>query len=462
MSFDIFGPYDSSIFNDYKYGSGYTYRVWIPPSLLLSTTGQFTISIGYYSANSLYLDAVGVCSSAGSEATYEFKDDVAEQVYFSGSTSVTVSGSTGVITSDPIDYILDITNGLIISFEIGASSYFPTINSVEFADCVIYRDTGNFGLGGAFNPDTYWLGTLGGIIAGVGYTSITILAKDLPPVHGSWKNLILESADAGNYCNGILGEIECEAAGGQSTSVIGVLPAIECEATGMELVHCSLDASLPAVIGEASISPGLSLDAKLPAISCEAYGGSIAEGELPAIECEGVIGSVTVGRLDRMLPGIRCEAYCGSRLDRKIPTVSCEATASGPTLCWLDKELPGVTCIATGSGGPGATLNKDIPVLKCEGVISCDTVITLDKHLPGIRCIASGRRAGSKLDARVPAIIGDEDNFLSESLVHATLDAMLPAIIMAGEGYGGDGNGGGSISYRSRFTDYILRYDRWA
>jgi len=262
--------------------------------------------------------------------------------------------------------------------------------------------------------------------------------------------------------NGVLPHVESEATGSQAMAVIGVLPAITCEAAGMQLVHCSLDATLPAIKCEAYISAHGDLDAKLPTISCEAQCGSYVDGKLPTIKCEGEIGSVIVGRLDGVLPGIRCEAYCGARLDKRIPTVSCEGEITFPVLGWLDKDIPGITCEGAISGGAGAWLDKDIPVIRCEGIISCSPIIYLDETLPGIRGLATGRWCGAALDARIPAVRSDEDDTISETLVHCTLDAKIPAVIMAGEGYGGDGDSGGSISYKSRFTDYILRYNRWA
>ena len=42
-----------------------------------------------------------------------------------------------------------------------------------------------------------------------------------------------------------------------------------------------------------------------------------------------------------------------------------------------------------------------------------------------------------------------------------TLDKNLPEVIMSGEGYGtGSGTGGGYVTDKSRFDDYVLRYSR--
>lgn len=464
MSFDIFGPYDSSYFTNYDYGSNYTYRVWIPPELLLNHTSQFTITLGYYSDKTWYIDRVGVCGSAGASATYNFKYPTATQVFFPGGVAnATLNSGSGEITSQPIDLFIDASCGLILSFELsGSVSYFPLGYDELFAQCVTWNDSGNFALDGNFIPDDTFTGAFGGILSIVGLTTVNMVSANIPGLYGDWESLVLEDAAGGNYCNGVLGLMECEAAGSQATGVIGVLPAVECEATGRQLTAGNLDAMLPAIECEASISPHLSLDAKLPTISCEAQSGSYVDRKLPTIECEGEIGSVVVGRLDGLLPGIRCEAYCGARLDKRIPTVSCEGEITFPVLGWLDRDIPGVTCEGAISGGAGAWLDKGIPVIRCEGIVSCSPIISLDETLPGIRCSASGRWCGATLDARLPAVRSDEDDTVSESLVHCTLDAMLPAVIMAGEGYGGSGDGGGAISYKSRFEDYILRYNRWA
>ncbi len=459
MAFNIFGPYDNSIFNDYRYGTGYTYRVWIPPDLLLGTTGQFTLTFGYYSTSNVDIDGVGVCRSAGVDADYAF-DGAAERVYFSGNAGVTINEAT--VTSDPIDYILNASSGLIVSIEIGdTTTYLPISTDAQFAQCVTYRDSGNWAIAPGYNPDITWTGVLAGVLAGVGNTVINILDCNISAIEADAYNVIGSSdLDVEGY--GLAGgPIECEAAGRQAMSVIGVMPAVTGEGTGGLNVHLDIDASLPAVRGEGVIGTPARLDADIPTVSCEAQGGSRGEdGILPAIKCEGVIGSVYVGRLDSMLPGIRCEAYCGSRLDERIPTISCEGEIIFPVLGDLDKRLPGITCEAAGSGGPGAVLDKDIPVIECEGVISCDPLIILDATLPGIRFSGSLRLAGSSLDERIPAVIGEASAY--ESLVAGTLDAMLPAIIMEGSGYGGDGSSGGTVSDKSRFTDYILRYSRWA
>jgi len=469
----IFGPFTNWISSYYQ--DDYTIRIWIPPSMLSSYPGNFTITFAPYGSSSVYIDKVCVGQSAGATATQDIDPDSGiEQVYFDGgSASVTYSASK---TSDPITYAIDITKGLIISVELGAShSYIP--KGPNTGDSRTYYGSGAYGCvyDTALESSGYhWL------IESIQWDShFFFLDADLPAIESEywqnqaheepaaahavgWAALPLLESDAASQCDNLawadLPALTIEAQGGEVLGVDATLPDLEIDARVADWGN--LDKWLPGLEIEAQAGERADLDVKLPNLEIEVrMGGRADDLDLPALEIDAVLNEGHIGSLDKLLPGIKCEALIGARLDSTLPDMELQGEITFDLLASLDKTLPGLKIEATGSDSGNGVLDADIPMLLVEGDIGCDPVIALEKILPGITCAAHALASGATLDKRLPTLglvaTGDI------SAVPCTLDKNLPAVIMSGEGYGtGGGTGGGYVADKGRFDDYILRYSR--
>lgn len=464
----IFGPFTNWIGGYYQ--DDYTYRIWIPPSMLSDYPGNFTITFAHYSGTT-DIEKVCVGQSVGATATQDMDPAAGfKQVYFDGG-SPTVNYSAAK-TSDLITYAIDANKGLIISIETGADHmYVPQGPST--GNGRTYYGSGDYGcvLDTALASQSYhWF------IESIQWEShYLFLDTNIPAIESElwtnyahkaptaqhaigWAPLSLLESDAASQCDNLawadLPTIGIEAQGGEVIGVDATLPDLECEARLAD--YGNLDKWLPGLEIEAQAGERADLDAKLPDLELEVRMGARADDlDLPALKIDAVLNEGQVGSLDKLLPGIRCEAFVGANLDSTLPDIELQGEIIFDLLADLDKTLPGLKIEATGTHSGAGTLDKDIPMLLVEGEISCDPVITLEKVLPGTTCAAHALASGATLDKRLPAFVIEATGDISAA--SGTLDKYLPAVIMAGEGYG---TGGGYVTDKSRFADYILRYSR--
>jgi len=443
--------------------------------MLSDYPGNFTITFsGDY--GSVYIEKVCVGQSVGATATQDMDTESGiAQVYFDGG-SASVSYGSASKTSDPVTYDMDVNRGLIISVETGGNhSQIP--QGPSSGEGRTYYGSGDYGCTyntSLTNSSYHWL------IESIQWDShYLFLDTNIPAIESEywqnqahetpaanhavgWAALPLLESDAASQCDNLawadLPALTIEAQGGEVIGVDATLPDLEIDARVAD--YGNLDKWLPGLEIEAQAGERADLDAKLPNLEIEVRMGARADDlDLPALEIDAVLNEGHVGSLDKLLPGLQCEASMGARLDATLPDMELQGEIIFDLLADLDKTLPGLKIEATGSDSGNGVLDAGIPMLLVEGEISCDPVTTLEKILPGITCAAHAFASGATLDKRLPTLglvaTGDI------SAASGTLDKYLPAVIMTGEGYGtGDGTGGGYVTDKSRFDDYILRYSR--
>jgi hypothetical protein len=220
------------------------------------------------------------------------------------------------------------------------------------------------------------------------------------------------------------------------------LPVLECTAeTGK---RGELDEMLPGIeLTDMRAGARMSTDPNLPVLECSAT----AQGE-------------TIASLDKRLPSLEATGRFGTRADDLIlPDMRLDITMIGDLLLWLDKMLPGLTITADGSTPILATLIKDLPALEISASASAVVTGQLDRDLPALKITANALAgAAGVLNGILPALEMDSDSGLYGDQLNLT--ATLPAIVMAPLATGSFGGQPGELVDASRFTDYVLRYER--
>lgn len=307
-----------------------------------------------------------------------------------------------------------------------------------------------------------------------------------------------------------LPDLECEGTGlsGQVASLDDTLPDLDC--TGYTGTRCGT-LKLPDLQIEATASGSYAtLDSKIPALMLEAEGSTPTTGVLdmdltfPSLEmemsldCRAVLesdfsnlklsatahGPLTLtldatlsdlkieaelrrevtANLDSNLPGLQIlgEAHCDLdtiNLDENLPVPKLSSTAYGPRTLSLDATLSDLRIEIELRREVSGTLDTDLPGLRIESAAHCDLdTISLDDNLPMLAIEAHGYSGETgELDATLPDL-QITASILSEEI--GDLDATLPALVMGDTRTGGTGGESGTISYHSRFADYILRHAR--
>jgi hypothetical protein len=232
---------------------------------------------------------------------------------------------------------------------------------------------------------------------------------------------------------------------------------------------------------------------------------------LPILQCEGRFGErgetgeILFGL--QQLPGLTATGNFGPRMDdATLPDLRCSATGVGEEIVSLVRNnLPVLTCEArTGIRAASTlrlptlslsmsidsdrwgTLNKRLTFPSISATISCDSWGgTLDRRLTFPTLTATGSDVPTGyVDAVIPPLkitatalsgaygrLGVEDEYLPDLRITATataeefgsLSADLPTLTMQDVGTGVDGSAAadGTLTERSRFEDYILRFSRW-
>ncbi len=211
---------------------------------------------------------------------------------------------------------------------------------------------------------------------------------------------------------------------------------------------------------EASFGDVLVLNEQMPVRDCEGYFGSRLVKNIPGRTLEASVTIHPVMNLSEKMPAYRIDASFGSRLVEKIPVWEAELEISYPEFATLRKTMPGWKIEATMIPGGWMKLEKWIPMWSLEGSIKEEDILRLDERMPVWKGEASALAGvAMELDERWP--VWDIDASLFSG--NMTLDVSMPAWLMDGVGTGDDTSGagaGGSMTDKTRFTDYILRYER--
>jgi len=468
----VFGPFTN--WTSSYYQDDYTLRIWIPPSQLTDYPGNFIITFSG-SKGAMAIDKVCVGQSSGSELSQDMDADLGiEQVYFDGgSASTSYSGVSK--DSDPVTYAIDVTKGLIISVELGAAhSYVPT--GPSSGDGRTYYGSGAHG---CVSDTSYTSSGYHWLIESIQWESDYMFTnQDTPRVEPDvwtnfgytapaaahalgWAPLPQMTIDAASQCDNLMTAdvpfLEIEAQGGELIGVDANLPAIESDSRVAD--WGVLDEWITGLEIEAQAGERLTLDATLPSLEFEARIGVRGDDlTLPLLEIDATLLQGHIGSLDRLMPGMGCEAFVGANLDSTIPDMELDAAITVIAVGTLDKTIPGLEIEATGVHAGNGTLDIKLPTLLLEGDIGCDPYTSLDEILPGINCAATARYSGMTLDKRIAAITITATGKITAA--SGTLDSDCPPVIMSGEGYGGSGTGGGYVTNRGRFDDYLLRHSR--
>lgn len=279
------------------------------------------------------------------------------------------------------------------------------------------------------------------------------------------------TAYAGSRC-GVLRlpdlQIDAEASGFYS-SLDAKIPALmlEAEASTPTIGVLDMDLTFPTFDGEMSLDCRGVLESDLPnlRISATAHGPRTASlnENLPNLKIDAELKREGVGILDADLPGLTIKAtgHCvpDISLDDNLSNLKLSATGYGPRTANLDATLSDLKIEAELRREVTAELDANLPGLRIEGAGHCDLdTISLDENLPMLAIEASGYSGETgNLDATLPDL-RITASILSEEI--GDLDATLPALVMGDTRTGGTGSESGTISYSSRFADYILRYTR--
>lgn len=221
---------------------------------------------------------------------------------------------------------------------------------------------------------------------------------------------------------------------------------------------------LPSLQIEAQTGERINLDSDLPGIQLtEMRAGARMDDtpNLPDLEISATAQVGAVGTLDRRLPSLMVSGRFGAHCDDDLmlPDMRLSITLVGDRLGWLDKTLPGLTLTAVGSTPVLATLAEDLPALAIAAAGSMVTTGTLNRKLPSLKISAQALvGAAGTLDATLPDLELDSDSGLYGDAL--SLDADLPTVVMAAIATGTVGGQAGELVNASRFTDYVMRYER--
>jgi hypothetical protein len=203
------------------------------------------------------------------------------------------------------------------------------------------------------------------------------------------------------------------------------------------------------------------LDEQLPGIELtDMRAGSHMSADLPVLECSGIANTETILTLRKYLPSLEATGRFGIRAgELKLPCLQIEIDMDGDRLARLDKTLPGLTIEAEASTPVLASLIEDLPALELTGVLSSVGIGQLDKKLAPLKISASLLAgASATLTGILPALELDTDSGLYGDQLN--LDATLPTVVMAALATGSFGGQAGGLVDPSRFTGYVMRYQR--
>ena len=250
-------------------------------------------------------------------------------------------------------------------------------------------------------------------------------------------------------------------AGSTNLAVDATLPAYIADTDYNRFLKTTaqVDASLPAFTCEGQFGERANIDAKLPTIQLtEIRAGSRLDAKLPDLECEGTMLIGRVATLDKKLPEMGLEAHFGARADDlKLPDYEIDLSITGDRLLWLDRSLPGFEIEAAGSTPVLMTLDKKLPVFRPTITISFDTTGSVDGIIPPFKLDASMLYGQVlTLNELLPALGIVASGYSGDM----TVDVTLPTLVMMPLGTGGSVLPISILIDITRFTDYVLRYER--
>jgi hypothetical protein len=199
----------------------------------------------------------------------------------------------------------------------------------------------------------------------------------------------------------------------------------------------------------------LDLDGKAPTRSLEAYCGSVLDAKLPTWSSDIAVSETQMAHGDALGPAFTVVGYFGAIGEGTLPTWTLEVTTSGFDILYLDVIAPGWTLAADMSIEVFLTLAKRIPFWQMDADISAEGLLSLNEE-----------RAPYTIDASLlSGVMLDTDSEMPmwqlEASIYSgemSLDATMPIWVIR-DVPGGE-EGGGELTDKSRFTDYILRYTR--
>jgi hypothetical protein len=208
---------------------------------------------------------------------------------------------------------------------------------------------------------------------------------------------------------------------------------------------------------DAKFADALIADVTEPLWELSGYLGALLDEAAPGWEIEATASEQPLLDVIGDLPIYSIEAQFGSELVEDIPVWQGSLTISYPEKLTLDKSMPGWKIDGSILPAGWLTLEKWSPVWIMEGTIALEDMATLDRNIPVWR-ITSTALSGVQLtlDAKEPIWSIDASVYSG----NMTLDTNIPVWVLEGIGTGGQDSGGGYITDKSRFTDYVLRYVR--
>jgi len=221
---------------------------------------------------------------------------------------------------------------------------------------------------------------------------------------------------------------------------------------------------LPDLRIEAQAGERIDADAELPGVQLTDMRGGARMDDTPNLPDLELSAAALVGAtasLDQRLPAMEASGRTGARADDELmlPAMELGISIWGDLLARLDRTLPGLTISAQASTPVVATLAKDLPPLSISAAASAITTASLNRDLPALKISAQALiGATGTLDATLPDLELDSDSGLYGDAL--SLDATLPAVVMASIATGTFGGQAGELVDSSRFTDYVMRYER--
>ena len=217
------------------------------------------------------------------------------------------------------------------------------------------------------------------------------------------------------------------------------------------------DTKIPVWEIDAKFADALIADVTEPVWELSGYLGALLDEAAPGWEIEATGSEQPLLDIIGDLPIYSIEAQFGSELLEDIPVWQSSLTISYLEELTLDKSMPGWKIDGSILPAGWLTLEKWSPVWIMEGTIALEDMATLDGNIPIWR-ITSTALSGIRLTLDVKEPIWNIDASVYSG--NMTLDANIPVWILEGVGTGGQDSGGGYITDKSRFADYVLRYVR--
>jgi len=250
-------------------------------------------------------------------------------------------------------------------------------------------------------------------------------------------------------------------AGCTNLAVDATLPAYiaDTDYNRFVMTIAQVDAYLPAFTCEGQFGERATLDERLPGIELtEMRAGARLDEKLPDLRSDSTMLVGRVAILDKKLPEMVLKAHFGARADDlKLPDYEIDISITGDRLLRLDKILPGFEIEAAGSTPYLMTLDKKLPVFRPTIAISFDTTGSVDGIIPPFKIDAS-MLCGQllTLNELLPALGIVASGYSGDM----TVDANLPTLVMMPLGTGGSVLPISILIDTTRFTDYVLRYER--